>query len=283
LRRLPGGAFAPLTATTYGTGELIRAALDAGAREIVLAVGGSATTDGGAGMLQALGARLTTASDEPVGYGGASLRSLELVDLSGLDPRLGGVDVILASDVDNPLLGRNGSAPVYAPQKGAGPDAVAILEDGLSRWRASMVRATGIDLAAAPGAGAAGGIGFAALAAFNATRRPGIDVILDAIDVERALTGADLVAVGEGRLDTQSLHGKAPVGVAARARARAIPVVAVAGQVSLDAGQLRSVGIEAAYALADLAPDIPAAIRDAPDLLRRIGALIGGRQFAAYR
>jgi glycerate kinase len=280
LHRLPGGVFAPLTATTHGTGELIRAALDAGAREIVLGVGGSATTDGGAGMLQALGARLASVSGQPVEAGGAALRGLNWVDLTGLDPRLDGVEVILASDVDNPLLGPNGAASVYGPQKGANPDDVAILEAGLAQWRECLVRATGIDLAAAPGADAAGGIGFAALTVLNATRRPGIDMVLDAIDIDRILTGADLVVVGEGRLDAQSLCGKAPIGIASRARARGIPVVAVAGQVDLDEGQRRSAGIEAAYALADLAPDIRSAIRDARDLLRRTGALVAARHVA---
>jgi glycerate kinase len=276
LQRLPDGLFAPLSATSYGTGELISAALDAGAREIVLAVGGSATTDGGAGMLQALGARLGTASGEPVGYGGAALRGLRRVDLAGLDPRLRTVQVILASDVDSPLLGPAGAANVYGPQKGAGRDEVAILEAGLSRWAACLTRATGADLSTRAGAGAAGGIGFAALAALHATRRPGIDVILDAIGFDRALTGADLVVVGEGRLDEQTLCGKAPVGIAARARSRSVPVVAVAGQVDLDDRQLRGAGIEAAYALADRAPDIPSAIRVAPELLRGIGAVIAG-------
>lgn len=279
LHLLPDGAFAALTASTYGTGELIRAALDAGASEIVLAVGGSATTDGGAGMLAALGARLTTAAGELLDRGGAALRDLEHVELAGLDPRLREVHVILASDVDNPLLGPKGAAAVYGPQKGAGPDEVASLEDGLSRLAAGILRATGldfsgVDFSAAPGAGAAGGTGFAALAVLGATRRPGIDVILDAIDIERVLVGVDLVVVGEGRLDTQSLHGKAPVGIAARARTHAIPVVAVAGQANLDEEQLRAAGIEAVYAIADLAPDIPTAIREAPGLLRRMGAAV---------
>ncbi|MDP9819052.1 glycerate kinase family protein [Spirilliplanes yamanashiensis] len=284
LQRLPGGRPAPLTATTYGAGELVRAALDAGTREVILAVGGSATVDGGAGLLQALGARLAPATGGPLGPGGGALRDLAAVDLSELDPRLRRVDVVLAADVDNPLLGPSGAAAVYGPQKGAGPADVAALDEGLARWATLLGAAAGRDVAAAPGAGAAGGAGFAALAALGAVRRPGIDVVLDVLELDDALAelaaevaGGALVVVGEGSLDAQSLRGKAPVGVAARARAHGLPVVAVAGRVELTAAQLRAAGIDAAYALTDLAPDIETAIRTAPQLLRQLGGQLAAR------
>ena len=247
---LPGGVPAPRTATSAGTGELVRAALDAGCSRVVLGVGGSACTDGGAGLLTALGVRLTDADGADLPPGGAALARLHAVDRAGLDPRLTGVEVVLATDVDNPLLGPTGAAAVYAPQKGAGPDDVAALETGLARWAA--VLGGDPDL---PGAGAAGGVGFGALVVLGAVRRPGIDVVLDLVGFDAALAGADLVVTGEGSLDDQTLHGKAPAGVAARARAAGVPVVAVAGRCLLDAARLRSAGIRAAHALADLDPD----------------------------
>ena len=211
---LSGTSPRPLTATTFGTGELIRAALDEGCRTIVLGVGGSATTDGGAGLLQALGARLLDDQDRELPPGGAALRQLSRVDLGGLDRRLGESTLTLASDVDNPLLGPAGAAAVFGPQKGADDGDVAVLEAGLRRWADRIASATGADLSEQPGAGAAGGTGFAALAVLGASMRPGIDVVLDEIAADRRLAGARLVVVGEGRLDEQSLRGKAPVGVA---------------------------------------------------------------------
>ncbi|MGY1620430.1 glycerate kinase, partial [Geodermatophilus sp. SYSU D00691] len=224
----------PRTATTRGTGELLRAALDSGCRTLVLGVGGSATTDGGAGLLEALGARLLDAGGRPLPPGGAALRDLARLDLSGLDPRLAECTVTLASDVDNPLLGPRGAAAVFGPQKGADADDVAVLEAGLARWAEAVAAAIGRDLAPAAGAGAAGGTGFAALAVLGARPRPGIDVVLDEIGADRVLAGAALVVVGEGRLDEQSLGGKAPVGVARRVPP-GVPVVAVCGDCTVPA------------------------------------------------
>ncbi|NUS81190.1 MAG: glycerate kinase, partial [Streptomyces sp.] len=181
LRRLPQGVFAPLTATTYGSGEVLRAALDAGARTIVFGVGGSATTDGGAGMLAALGARLLDAAGEPVAPGGGPLRGLAAADLSGLDPRLADTEIVLASDVDNPLTGPKGAAAVYGPQKGATEADVAALDAALAHYAEVLTSAVGpraAECAQAPGAGAAGGIGYGALL-LGAGFRPGIEVMLD--------------------------------------------------------------------------------------------------------
>jgi glycerate kinase len=273
LRHLPPSVFAPLTATTYGTGELLRAALDAGARTIVLGVGGSATTDGGAGMLSALGARLLDADGVPVAPGGGALAALAAADLSGLDPRLAGAVVVLASDVDNPLTGPKGAAAVYGPQKGATPQDVAALDAALTRY-AEVLGDT--EAARAPGAGAAGGIGYGALVGLGAAFRPGIEVLLDVLGFAAALDRADLVITGEGSLDEQTLHGKAPVGVAAASRSRGIPVLAVCGRLALSKAQLAAAGIGGAYALADLEPDPARSMANAGPLLRRAAAALAG-------
>ncbi|MFI1971278.1 glycerate kinase [Streptomyces cinnamoneus] len=267
LRLLPGGRSAPLTATTYGTGELLRAALDAGARTIVLGVGGSATTDGGSGMLAALGGRLADGAGRPVGPGGAALAALAEADLSGLDERLARTRVVLASDVDNPLTGPRGAAAVYGPQKGASPADVEVLDAALAHYAAVL---DGGERAAEPGAGAAGGTGYGALVGLGAAFRPGIEVMLDVLGFETALEGAGLVITGEGSLDEQTLHGKAPVGVARAARARGVPVVAVCGRLALDAAALAGAGIERAYALTDLEPDPRRCMAEAGPLLERL-------------
>ncbi|MCP9989989.1 MULTISPECIES: glycerate kinase [Streptomyces] len=265
LQRLPEGVLAPLTASTYGSGELLRAALDAGARSIVFGVGGSATTDGGTGMLAALGARFLTASGEPVRPGGAALAELATADLSGLDPRLRSVEFVLASDVDNPLTGPKGAAAVYGPQKGASPEDVERLDAAL----AHLVKVLDASaLAASPGAGAAGGIGFGALLV-GARFRPGIEVMLDVLGFASALERADLVITGEGSLDEQTLHGKAPAGVAAAARAAGKDVVAVCGRLALAPEVLGRAGIRRAYALTDLEPDVAKCIGDAGPILER--------------
>ena len=271
---LPGGARAARTATSRGTGELIAAALDRGATSIVLGVGGSACTDGGAGMLQALGVRLSTGGG-PVGPGGAALAELVAVDLSGLDARLAGVEVVLASDVGNPLLGPQGAAAVFGPQKGADVDDVAALERGLARL-AHLIDAHPLARPAAltPGAGAAGGVGYAALAVLGARREPGIEVVQRLTGLAERIAAADLVVTGEGSLDAQSLGGKTPLGVAAAARAASVPVVAVCGRTTLEPAALAAAGFAAVYALADLEPDPAVSMAEALPLLQRVGRLI---------
>ncbi|MEW1719931.1 glycerate kinase [Streptomyces sp. NPDC093109] len=273
LQHLPEGVFAPLTATTYGSGELLRAALDAGARSIVFGVGGSATTDGGAGMLTALGARFLDADGQPVGPGGGGLRDLAGADFSGLDPRLAVTDTVLASDVDNPLTGPRGAAAVYGPQKGASPEDVTVLDAALVRYTEVLMTAVGpraAHLAFSAGAGAAGGIGYGALVGLGARFRPGIEVMLDVLGFETALAGATLVITGEGSLDEQTLHGKAPAGVAAAARARHIEVIAVCGRLGLPPEALGRAGIRRAYALTDLEPDPAVCMAEAGPLLERL-------------
>lgn len=275
LRRLPGGRPAPLIASTYGTGQLVAAALDAGARHIVLGVGGSASTDGGAGMAQALGARLLGAAGVDLPPGGAVLADLTRIDVTGLDPRLADAEVVVAIDVDNPLVGPRGAAAVFGPQKGATERDVAVLDAALTRYAEVVARDLGLAVADVPGAGAAGGTGAGALAFLGARTTSGIGLVLEVIGFATALVGADLVVTGEGSLDVQSLSGKAPVGVALAAAAAGVPVIALVGRLEVGPEQLRAVGIARAYALLDRAADVAEAQRDAAPLLADLAEQVG--------
>lgn len=271
---LPGGRPEPLRATTYGTGELVSAALDAGARRIVLAIGGSASTDGGTGLAAALGARFWAADGAGLAPGGGSLVDLDRVDLSGLDPRLAEVEVVLACDVDSPLTGPRGAAHRYGPQKGAGPEEVARLDRGLARLADVVTRDLGADVGAdRPGAGAAGGTGFGVAALLGARLVPGADLLLDLVGFDAALAGADLVVTGEGSLDGQTLAGKAPLCVARRAAAAGVAVLLIAGRTDLDTAaraELADLGVLDVRALLDLQPDVALAHRDAAALLSEV-------------
>jgi glycerate kinase len=275
LRRLPGGRRAPLEATSYGTGELIRAALDLGVRELVLGIGGSATTDGGAGMASALGVRFFDEAGRPLPPGGAALLRLAHIDTAGLDPRIRRVRVTVAADVDNPLVGPEGAAAVYGPQKGASPEDVLLLDSALRRYASVLRSDLGLDLASTPGAGAAGGLGAGAIAFLGATLRSGIDLVLELIGFDAAVTGADLVVTGEGKVDFQSLRGKAPFGVARAAAAHGVPVVVLAGVVDVAERELRAAGIEEARALTELEPDVERSIAEAEPLLERLAERLG--------
>lgn len=235
--------------TSYGTGELIRAALDAGARKIILGLGGSATNDGGMGLLQALGVRFLDERGEPLGDGGAALAGLHAIDLAGLDPRLAGVEVEVAADVNNPLCGEHGASAVFGPQKGAGPEQVRQLDAALARYAEVAARTLGQDHSLFPGVGAAGGLGFAARAFLKARFRPGVELVAEVSGLAEALQGADLAITGEGRLDEQSLHGKTPIGVARLAREAGVPLIALAGSLGKGYGRLHEAGIAAAFSL----------------------------------
>lgn len=274
LEMLPGGHPDPLGASTFGLGEVLRHAIESGATEIVLGIGGSASTDGGAGMVQAMGARLLDSSGQEVRRGGLELANVASLDLQSLDTLMRTVSLRIASDVDNPLLGPRGAAAVFGPQKGASTDQVVLLEDSLTRWSRAVSEALGHDDADHPGAGAAGGTGFAAKALLGAELSSGIDLVLDLLQFAEALEGADLVITGEGALDEQSLAGKAPMGVSNAARAVGVPVVAVAGVSRLSDEQLHGSGIRAVYPLSDLEPDPQRSIAEAAGLLRRVGAQI---------
>ncbi|MFC5663312.1 glycerate kinase [Kitasatospora misakiensis] len=252
LARLPGGRTAPLAAGSYGVGQLIGRAVAQGARRIVLGLGGSASTDGGAGMLQALGISLLDAEGAELPPGGAALRRLDRIGLGPSARTLDGVEVVVACDVDNPLLGPRGAAAVYGPQKGASGEDLVVLEEGLTRFADVVAATVGRDVREAPGAGAAGGVGFAALAVLGATMRPGIELLLDLLGFDEAVRGARLVVTGEGCLDAQTLHGKAPAGVAAAAARAGVRAAAVAGRVELSEREWRAAGFVAAYALSEL-------------------------------
>jgi glycerate kinase len=275
---LPGGRRDALRATSRGTGDLIVAALDAGCTRIVLGVGGSANTDGGAGLVSALGVRLLDSDGAELPDGGSALIDLARIDPSGIDQRLAAAEFILASDVDNPLLGANGAAAVFAPQKGATPADVAVLENALTRFATLLGETLGevaVRSITAPGSGAAGGVGFAALAVLGAARRPGVEVVLEFTGFAEKLVGADLVVTGEGSLDEQSLGGKTPIGVANAAALAGVPVVAVCGRTTLGAAELAGAGFSRTYALTDYEPDVALCMTNAGALLEHIGTVIG--------
>jgi glycerate kinase len=265
---------APLTATTHGVGELVRAALDAGARRIILGIGGSATTDGGAGMLQALGARLLDAAGTEVSPGGAGLAHLDRVDAGGLDVRLAGVELVVASDVDNPLTGPTGAAAVFGPQKGASPGDVEALDAALTRYATVLARDLGVDVSTVPGGGGAGGTAAGAVAVLGATVVSGAGLICDLVGLDDALAGAALAITGEGAIDEQTVHGKAPAEVAARARTAGVPCVAVAGAVRLDGNRLAAAGFVAAHALTEVEPDLDVCRAEPEPLLAELAARV---------
>ncbi|MBN1092217.1 glycerate kinase [Blastococcus sp. TML/M2B] len=264
---------APLTATTRGVGELVRHALDAGARRIVLGIGGSATTDGGAGMLQALGVRLLDAAGREVPPGGAGLARLDRIDASALDPRLAGVVLVVASDVDNPLTGPAGAAHVFGPQKGASADDVRALDAALGRYAVVLARDLGADVAATPGAGGAGGTAAGALAV-GARLVSGAGLVCDLVGLSDAVAGAALAITGEGSLDAQTLRGKAPAEVARRAAAAGVPCLALAGRVALGADQLGAAGFAAAHALTEVEPDAGRCLAEPERLLGELAARV---------
>lgn len=278
LARLPGGRGHPgtaRTASTYGTGELVGAALDAGARRVVLGLGGSAGTDGGTGLAGALGARFLDAAGGDLPPGGAGLRDLDRVDVSGLDRRLDGVELLAACDVDNPLTGERGAAAVYGPQKGAAPEDVEMLDSAMRRLATVLRRDVGVDVEQMDGAGAAGGTGGGVAALLGGRLVPGVEVVLRLVGFENALRGARLVVTGEGSLDAQTLAGKAPLGVAGAAAAHGVPVLFLAGRLSLDAAgtaELARLGAVGLHALTDLEPDVAVAERDAAVLLRELAS-----------
>ena len=240
----------PLTTTTYGTGELIRAALDHGCRKLIIGVGGSATNDGGAGMAQALGARLLDAEGKELPFGGAALAKLERIDISAMDPRLADFEVTLASDVNNPLCGPRGASSIYGPQKGATPELVKQLDAALSHYADVIKRDLDIDLRDVPGAGAAGGLGLGLMVFLKARMVPGIDVVIKATNLVADLKGAKIVFTAEGRIDCQSAMGKVPTGVAMAAKKFGATVIALAGEVADDCRVVYDQGIDAVLSIA---------------------------------
>lgn len=247
LELVPAAERDPMRATSRGTGELIRAALDQGARSFILGVGGSASNDGGAGMLQALGVALLDAQGAALSPGGAALAGLDRLDVSGLDARLKDCVFEVACDVSNPLVGPTGASAVFGPQKGATPAMVRQLDANLRHYADVIARDLGCAVADVPGAGAGGGIAAAMLVFLNARLRPGSEIVADAVGLDAAVRHADLVLTGEGRIDAQSVNGKTPIGVARVARRHGKPVIAIGGSLADDAGAVHAHGIAATF------------------------------------
>ncbi len=241
----------PCVTSTYGTGQLMKTALDAGLRKIVIGIGGSATNDGGTGMARALGVRFLDAQGADLPEGGAALARLASIDLTGLDPRLAGIHLLVACDVDNPLCGPRGASAVYGPQKGATPEMVTELDAALGVFASVAAAATGRDMALQPGAGAAGGLGAGLLFFTPASLRPGVAIVLETTGFDALVQGADLVITGEGRTDFQTAMGKAPVGVAAVAKRHGVPVLCLSGGLGVGADEVLAQGIDA---LASIVP-----------------------------
>ena len=268
LQLVPTGQRDACRSSTWGTGELIAAALAAGAQRIVLAIGGSATNDAGSGMLRALGLRLLDDRGQPLEEGGLALGRLARIDASDLDPRLAEVQVDVAADVDNPLCGANGASAIFGPQKGATPDQVQALDQALGHFADHCGELLAEDVRDFPGCGAAGGMGFAAKAFMGARFRPGVEVVAELAGLDALVRDADLVITGEGRFDAQTLRGKTPLGVARVALRHRVPVVVLAGTLGEGYEALYAHGIDAAFALACGPMSLEQACADAERLLQ---------------
>ncbi|SIR60203.1 glycerate kinase [Aeromonas sp. RU39B] len=267
----------PLLTTTYGTGELILAALDLGVEHLILGIGGSATNDAGAGMIQALGGRLDKADGTPIGAGGGALAELANINLSGLDPRLATLQIEVACDVNNPLCGPKGASAIFGPQKGATHEMVAELDANLAAYAHRIEQQLGRQVANQPGAGAAGGMGAALHGLLGAELKPGVEIVLEALKLADAVCDADLVITGEGRIDSQTIHGKTPIGVARCAKRFGKPVIGIAGCLSDDCGVVHQHGIDAVFAIVNRAMALPEALATAHNNLeltaRNVAAL----------
>jgi glycerate kinase len=249
LPRIPAERRNPRISTTYGTGELMRAALDAGLDKIIIGIGGSATNDGGAGMARALGARFLADDGQELPDGGAALARLEHIDLAGLDPRLKDCRITVACDVDNPLCGPRGASAVFGPQKGATPEMVAELDASLDHFSTIAQEATGRAIAELSGAGAAGGLGAGLMFFTPAKLKPGVEIVLDAVGFAGVVEGAAFVVTGEGRTDFQTAFGKAPVGVAKVAKRFGVPVFCLSGGLGDGADDVLAQGIDAVMSI----------------------------------
>lgn len=257
----------PRITTTFGTGQLIKAALDDGCKKIVIGIGGSGTNDGGVGMAQALGYSFKDASGNELPYGGAALTNLASIDASNRDKRLDDISILIACDVKNPLLGEKGASFIYGPQKGATPEVVKELDSALANLAKVEDAVSGEKLAETPGAGAAGGLGFGLLAFCNAKMASGINTVLDTIGFDALIKGADLVITGEGRLDGQSVYGKVPVGISERAKAQGIPVLAMVGDLGDNACAVYDYGIDSLMSTVNRAMPLETALAESVPLL----------------
>jgi glycerate 2-kinase len=239
----------PMKTTTYGTGELIKHALDKGCTNIIIGIGGSATNDGGAGMVKALGVKLLDKKNEDVGFGGGSLEKIHSIDISGMDPSIKDCKVIAACDVDNPLCGPSGASYVFGPQKGADEEMVRLLDRNLANYAQVVKKDLGIDIMDLPGSGAAGGLGGGLMAFLNANLKRGIDIVIETTRLEEKMKDADLVITGEGMIDFQTAFGKTPFGVAKIAKSYGIPIIAIAGGIGADAESLYEKGFDSIFSI----------------------------------
>ena len=265
----------PSKTTTYGTGQLIEAALDEGCRNLIIGIGGSATNDGGVGMAQALGAKFLDQHGEEVGFGGGELEKIVRIDLSNLDPRLKDCEIEVACDVDNPLYGKNGAAYIYAPQKGADEEMVKQLDQGLRNLAAVIKKDLHKEINPLPGAGAAGGLGAGLVAFLGAELKSGIEIVIEASKLEKQIKNADLVITGEGMIDQQTLFGKTPIGVAKIAKDYNVPVIAVGGSLGPEATKVYEGGIDALFSIIDQPMELETAQNNASLLLTQWAENIG--------
>jgi glycerate 2-kinase len=259
----------PLVTSTRGTGELISAALDFGVKHIIIGLGGSATNDGGAGMVQALGGRLLDEFGNDIGSGGGALSQIVTIDLTGLDDRLKNVRIEVACDVDNPLTGPRGASAIFGPQKGATPEMIDLLDKNLSHFADVAERALGKSFRDIEGVGAAGGLGASLLAFLNADLKRGIQIVLNAVNFEEVVKDADLVITGEGRIDSQTIYGKTPIGVAKAAKKYGVPVIGLAGSLSQDSDVVYEHGIDALFSIVPGIVTLPDAFEHAAHYMER--------------
>ena len=257
----------PMHTTTYGTGQLIHAALEAGCRRLIIGIGGSATNDGGVGMAEALGIKFLNVDGNPIERGGGELDKLTSIDITGLHPAIAETKTVVACDVNNPLIGPEGASHVYGPQKGATPEMVKTLDSHLIHFDKVLERTFGQSFNDIPGAGAAGGLGAGLMAFLNAELRLGVDIMIDTVKLEERMKGASLVFTGEGQLDFQTAFGKTPVGVAKVAKADNIPVIAIAGGIGEGAGAVYDAGIDAMLGIVQAPMSLEDAVADAPQLI----------------
>jgi glycerate kinase len=275
LELLRPGELSPLVATTYGTGQLLKSALEKGAKRIIVGMGGSATVDGGAGCVQALGVRLLDAYGRDVPLGGGGLSNIYSIDAGGLDPRWKDVEVIIASDVDNPAVGEEGAAAVFGPQKGAGPHEVRVLEAGLRHFFTKVRDQLRVDVLDVPGGGAAGAFSAGLMAFLGGHIQSGVDLVLAFNGFDQQVQDANLVITGEGQMDEQTVHGKGPIGVARRAQEFNVPTVAIVGGLNADDALLHEAGMQAVLPIITRPMSLDDALRNASELVERAALRLG--------
>ncbi|MFV0547216.1 MAG: glycerate kinase [Limnobaculum xujianqingii] len=268
LERVPTSQRNPMITTSFGTGELIVEALNSGVKHCIIGIGGSATNDGGSGMVQALGAKLLDENGQQIGFGGAELARLHRIDVSQMDKRIANCRFEVACDVTNPLTGTQGASAIFGPQKGATPEMIEQLDANLLHYAKIIQRDLGLDVNDVPGAGAAGGMGAALLAFLGAELRPGIDIVTEAVGLDAVVREADLVITGEGRIDSQTVNGKVPIGVARVAKRYHKPVIAIAGSLSSDVDIVYQHGLDAAFSVLYKISSLDEALAQAADNVR---------------